>query len=125
MEAKSAVAALAALAQETRLSVFRLLVEAGPEGVPVGVVGKVLKVPGATLSFHLKELSHAGLVTSRQESRFIYYAVNFEHMAALMSFLTQNCCEGMPQECITVVETALGRCCAPSSTKRKSARSRS
>ena len=124
METKTAVAALAALAQETRLSVFRLLVQAGPEGVPAGSIGEALEVPPATLSFHLKELSRAGLVTSRQESRFIYYAVNFEHMAALMSFLTQNCCQGMPQECLTVVETALGRCCAPAQTKRKT-RSRS
>jgi DNA-binding transcriptional ArsR family regulator len=125
METKSAVTALAALAQETRLSVFRLLVEAGPAGVPAGEVGQTLQVPAATLSFHLKELSHAGLVTSRQEGRFVYYAVNFEHMAALMSFLTQNCCTGMPQECLTVVETALGRCCAPTSSKRKTTRSRS
>lgn len=125
METKSAVTALAALAQETRLAVFRLLIEAGPEGMPAGEVGQKLEVPSATLSFHLKELSHAGLVTSRQEGRFVYYAANFEHMAALMSFLTQNCCRGMPQECLTVVETALGRCCPPTSTKRKHTRSRS
>jgi DNA-binding transcriptional ArsR family regulator len=125
METKSAVTALAALAQETRLSVFRLLVQAGPVGLAAGEVGQKLEVPPATLSFHLKELSHAGLVTSRQEGRFVYYAANFEHMAALMSFLTQNCCNGMPQDCLTVLETALGRCCAPTSTKRKSTRSRS
>lgn len=124
MELKSAVTALAALAQETRLSVFRLLVAGGPEGLPAGVIGQKLEVPPATLSFHLKELSHAGLVTSRQESRFIYYAANFKHMAALMSFLTQNCCQGMPQECLTLLETALGRCCTPTQSKRKSARSR-
>ncbi len=123
METKSAVAALGALAQETRLSVFRLLVEAGPEGVPAGVVGEALEVPAATLSFHLKELSRAALVTARQDGRFIYYAANFEHMAALMSFLTQNCCRGMPQECLTVLETALGRCCAPAQSKRKRSRS--
>ena len=125
METKSAVASLTALAQETRLSVFRLLVERGPEGMAAGEVGNKLDVPPATLSFHLKELSHAGLVTSRQDGRFVYYAAKFEHMAALMSFLTQNCCRGIPQECLTVVETALGRCCAPASTKRKVARSRS
>jgi DNA-binding transcriptional ArsR family regulator len=125
METKTAVASLAALAQETRLSIFRLLVEAGPEGVPAGDIGEKLEVPGATLSFHLKELSRADLVTSRQEGRFIYYAANFEHMAALMSFLTQSCCKGMPQECLSVMETALGRCCGPASTKRKTARSRS
>ena len=125
METKAAVTALAALAQETRLAVFLLLVEAGPEGVPAGAIGERLGVPPATLSFHLKELSHAALVTSRQEGRFVYYAADFEHMAALMSFLTQNCCKGMPQECLTVVETALGRCCAPISMKRKTTRSRS
>ena len=124
METKSAVAALAALAQETRLSVFRLLVASGPEGLAAGLIGEKLEVPAATLSFHLKELSHTGLVTSRQEARFIYYAANFENMAALMTFLTQNCCQGMPQECLTVVETALGRCCAPAQSKRKLARSR-
>ena len=125
METKTAVAALAALAQETRLAVFRLLIEAGPEGVPAGAVAEAVQVPAATLSFHLKELSHAGLVSARQEGRFIFYAANFEHMAALMSYLTQNCCKGMPDECLSVVETALGRRCAPSPTKRKPARSRS
>ena len=125
METKAAVASLAALAQETRLSVFRILIEAGPEGTPAGAVGERLAVPPATLSFHLKELSHAGLVTSRQEGRFVYYAANFERMAALMSFLTQNCCRGMPRECLTVVETALGRCCAPAPAKPRTSRSRS
>ena len=124
MENIQAVKALAALAQDTRLSVFRLLVQAGPEGLPAGEIGDRLEVPGGTLSFHLKELNNASLVTSRQEGRFIYYAVNFEHMAALMSFLTQNCCKGMPRECLTVVETALGRCCEPVQSKRKISRSR-
>jgi ArsR family transcriptional regulator, arsenate/arsenite/antimonite-responsive transcriptional repressor len=118
MESKSAVTALAALAQETRLSIFRLLVQAGPQGVPAGRIGEGLEVPPATLSFHLKELSHAGLVSSRQEGRFIYYAADFECMAALLTFLTQNCCQGMPQECLTVMETALGTCCPPQA-KRK------
>ena len=121
MEIKSAVIALAALAQETRLSIFRLLVEAGPEGLPVGRIGEALNVPGATLSFHLKELSHAALVTSRQEGRFIYYSVDFERMAALMAFLGENCCAGMPEACFSVVETALGRCCPPKA-KPKSVR---
>ena len=124
METKTAVAALAALAQETRLSIFRLLVQAGPQGLAAGRIGDSLDVAPATLSFHLKELSHAGLVSSRQEGRFIYYATDFERMAALMTFLTQNCCQGMPQECLSVVETALGRCCPPE-PKRKPARSRS
>jgi len=113
MELNAAVITLAALAQETRLAIFRLLVEAGPEGVAAGRIGESLKVPGATLSFHLKELARAGLVTTRQERQFIYYAVDFERMAELMTFLTENCCQGMPQKCLTVVETALGSCCAP------------
>lgn len=113
MEIKGAVTALAALAQETRLSIYRLLVEAGPEGVAAGRIGETLRVPGATMSFHLKELGRAGLVSARQEKQFIYYAVDFERMAELMTFLTQNCCQGMPQKCLTVVETALGSCCAP------------
>jgi ArsR family transcriptional regulator, arsenate/arsenite/antimonite-responsive transcriptional repressor len=124
METKSAVRALAALAQETRLSIFRLLVEVGPQGIPAGDIGQRLGVAPATLSFHLKEMSHAALIAPRQQGRFVYYAANFEHMAALMSFLTQNCCKGMPEECLTVVETALGRCCSPSALKRKAERSR-
>jgi DNA-binding transcriptional ArsR family regulator len=115
METKEAVTALAALAQETRLSIVRLLVQVGPEGIPVGRIGEELKVAPATLSFHLKELYHAGLISSRQESRFIYYTVNFERMAALMAFLTQNCCQGMPQECLTVDETHLATCYTPNS----------
>jgi DNA-binding transcriptional ArsR family regulator len=124
MEMKTAVSALAALAQETRLSVFRLLVHVGPDGLPAGEIGQRLSVPPATLSFHLKELSHAGLVSSRQERRFIYYAANFAHMAALMSFLTQNCCNGMPEECLTVMETALNRCCGASPKNANRQRSR-
>lgn len=127
MEIKTAVTALAALAQDTRLSIYRLLVEAGPEGVSAGRIGETLEVPGATLSFHLKELARAGLVSSRQEKQFIYYAVDFERMAELMTFLTQNCCQGMPKACLTVVETALGRCYSPQSkpTKPKLKKSRS
>ena len=121
MEITSAVAALGALAQGTRLSIYRLLVEAGRDGESVGRIGETLKVPGATLSFHLKELARAGLVTVRQERQFIYYAVDFERMAELMTFLTQNCCRGMPQKCLRVVETALGNCCPPKfkSTREK------
>ena len=122
METKEAVIGLAALAQETRLSLFRLLVKAGPEGLPAGRIGKELEVPGATLSFHLKELSHAKLIKSRQESRFIYYSVDFEYMAELMTFLTEHCCKGMPKSCLSVVETALNRCGPPPRARRKIAR---
>jgi len=123
MDTKTAVTALAALAQDKRLSIFRMLIEAGPEGVPAGRIGETLDVPPATLSFHLKELARAKLVSPRQDGRFIYYSANFECMAALMTFLTQNCCKGMPQKCLTVMETALSGCCPPPS-KRKSARSK-
>jgi ArsR family transcriptional regulator, arsenate/arsenite/antimonite-responsive transcriptional repressor len=124
MKIRTAVTALSALAQETRLSIYRLLVEAGPDGVAAGRIGETLEVPGATMSFHLKELARAGLVSSRQDRQFIYYTVDFERMAELMTFLTQNCCKGMPQACLTVVETELSRCCAPA-VKRKRVRRRS
>lgn len=119
MEIQAAVSALGALAQQTRLAIFRLLVEAGPEGVAAGRIGETLEVPGATLSFHLKDLARAGLVSSRQEKQFIYYAVDFERMAELMTYLTQNCCKGMPQACLAVVETELRRCCPPQSKTKK------
>ena len=99
METKDALAALAALAQETRLAIFRHLVEAGPQGVTVGRIGEALEIAAATLSFHLKELSHAGLVTSRQESRFYWYSANYEAMNDLVGYLTDNCCRGQPELC--------------------------
>ncbi|MFA7268294.1 MAG: metalloregulator ArsR/SmtB family transcription factor [Sterolibacterium sp.] len=94
MEINTAVRSLVALAQETRLAVFRLLVEAGPEGRNAGAIAEAMGVPAATLSFHLKELSHAGLVVSRQEGRFIFYSANFEAMDDLIAYLTDNCCQG-------------------------------
>ncbi len=122
MELKDAVTSLAALAQESRLAIFRLLVQAGPAGMAVGSVAEQLEIPAATLSFHLKELSRAALISARQDGRFIYYSANFPQMAALLSYLTENCCCGMPQECLGVMETALAQCCAPKS-KSKSKRS--
>lgn len=94
MDNTDVVAALAALAQESRLAAYRLLVSRGPEGLSVGEIGERLAIPGPTLSFHLKELAQAGLVTSRKESRFIYYAANFERMNALLAYMTENCCGG-------------------------------
>ncbi|MBK8816241.1 MAG: metalloregulator ArsR/SmtB family transcription factor [Methylococcaceae bacterium] len=96
MKLNFAVKALAALAQETRLSLFRLLVQAGEAGLSAGQIAKELNIPNATLSFHLKELTHADLITARQESRFIYYAANFSAMNELLAFLTENCCAGTP-----------------------------
>ena len=92
MEKKDALAALAGLAQESRLDVFRLLVEQGPEGLPAGLIAEQLGVPNATLSFHLKELTHAKLITARQEGRFIYYSTNLATMNQVMAYLTENCC---------------------------------
>ncbi len=94
METKTAVQAFGALAQETRLAVFRLLVAAGPEGMAAGAIAEELEIPAATLSFHLKELSAAGLTRSRQDGRFVIYCANFDTMIALVSFLTENCCGG-------------------------------
>lgn len=94
MQTKVVIAALAALAHESRLAVFRLLVEIGPQGLAASRISEQLGVPPSSLSFHLKELAHAGLVTMRQEGRFIYYATNFERMNDLMAFLTANCCGG-------------------------------
>jgi ArsR family transcriptional regulator len=122
MEHTDAVRALAALAQESRLAIFRNLVEAGPDGLTVGAIGEALSVAPATLSFHLKELSYAGLIRARQESRFIYYSANFEAMAALMTYLTENCCHGMPQACFSQVATAFTACCAPKVSRSRSTR---
>ncbi len=106
METKAAVSLLTALAQESRLAVFRLLVEQGPNGLPAGKVGEHLGIPPATLSFHLKELSHAGLVRSQQESRYIFYSANYEAMNSLLAFLAENCCAGSTCEVTTTT-------CAP------------
>jgi ArsR family transcriptional regulator, arsenate/arsenite/antimonite-responsive transcriptional repressor len=98
MEIKEAVRALAALAQETRLSIFRLLVAAGKTGLSAGEIARALNLANATLSFHLKEMSRAGLINSRQESRYIFYSADFAAMNDLLGFLTENCCVGMPCE---------------------------
>jgi DNA-binding transcriptional ArsR family regulator len=94
MEIAQAVDKLTALAQETRLSVFRLLVEAGPDGMNAGAIATALGIPAATLSFHVAQLTRAGLVESRQESRFIYYSAAYSAMDDLIAYLTDNCCQG-------------------------------
>ncbi len=96
MESKTAVQALSALAQDSRLAVYRLLVEVGPEGLPATLIAERLGIPANTLSFHVKALSQADLVSARHEGRFIYYAANFERMNDLVGFLTENCCGGRP-----------------------------
>jgi DNA-binding transcriptional ArsR family regulator len=96
MKKTDAVAALAALAQDNRLDVFRLLVQAGPEGMPAGAVADALDLAPNTLTFHFDRLRAAGLITVRREGRSMIYAAQFEQMNALLGFLTENCCCGAP-----------------------------
>lgn len=99
METKTALKALAALAHESRLAIFRRLVELGPQGAHAGAIGEALGLPGATLSFHLKELSHADLVDSQQEGRFVRYTANLATIQAIVGYLTETCCGGRPEMC--------------------------
>ena len=92
MKTNTAVVALAALAQDTRLAIFRLLVRAGPAGVPAGGIAEALRIAAPTLSFHLKELAHAGLIAAEPHGRFIVYRTDFKAMNALIGYLTENCC---------------------------------
>ena len=115
MKLTDAVGALGALAQETRLAIFRLLVQAGPDGLPAGVIAERLGVAPPTLSFHLSQLSNAGLITSVRQSRSIVYAPDFDAMRGLVGFLTENCCGGDPSRCAPPT--------FPSSTSNKGARS--
>lgn len=103
MKKPAALAALAALAQENRLDVFRLLVEAGPEGLPAGSVAGALKVAPNTLTFHLDRLREAGLVTVRRDGRSMIYAARFDRMNALIGYLTENCCQGRPAQCAPAI----------------------
>jgi ArsR family transcriptional regulator len=98
METKTAVTLLASIAQEARLEIFRSLVQAGMQGLAAGAIAEQLQIPASTLSFHLKELTHAGLVTPSQQGRFIYYTANYKAMTDLLTYLTLNCCAGQ-QEC--------------------------
>ena len=111
MDNKHAVAALAALAHASRLAVFRLLVEAGPEGLAASRISDALKMPASSLSFHLKELSHAGLIAARQDGRFVIYSASFGAMNALVNFLTDNCCGGTP--CVTGTAYSATGCTVP------------
>lgn len=106
MQTKDVITALAALAQESRLAVFRLLVQVGPAGLAASKIAEILGVPPSSLSFHLKELSYADLVISRQEGRFVIYSANIANMNSLIGFLTENCCGGNP-----CVSTTTPTCC--------------
>ena len=110
MQTKDTLAVLAALAQESRLAVFRLLVQCGPEGMAASKIAEQLAIAPSALSFHLKELAHAQLVTARQAGRFVIYSANFDTMNGLIGFLTENCCGG--SSCSPEQE-----CCPPSISK--------
>ncbi|HWH48031.1 MAG TPA: metalloregulator ArsR/SmtB family transcription factor [Burkholderiales bacterium] len=112
MKTSEAIKSLGALAQDTRLAIFRLLVQRGPEGLPASAIAEKLALPNATLSFHIKELNQAGLVSARQDGRFIHYSANYVAMDALVGYLTENCCDG--EACAIVGETV-------KTSKRKSA----
>ncbi len=99
MESIAAITALSALAQEHRLEIFRLLVPAGPQGIPAGQIGDKLDIPLSTLSFHLGQLKHAGLIHCRRESRTLFYSANYPPMNDLVAYLTENCCQGHPEDC--------------------------
>lgn len=93
------VKALAALAQPTRLEIYRLLVSCGPEGLAAGQIAERLNVSPANMSFHFRTMNHAGLIENRQDGRFVYYSANFEVMNGMVSYLTENCCGGNPLAC--------------------------
>lgn len=94
METKSIVRALAAIANESRLEAYRYLVQAGPAGLPAGRLSELVGIPPSSLSFHLKELVNAGLLSSRQEGRFVFYSAEYKAMNSLLAYLTENCCGG-------------------------------
>jgi ArsR family transcriptional regulator len=112
MEQSDAVAALAALAQDNRLTVYRLLVQAGPDGLPAGGVASALALAPNTLTFHFDRLRQAGLVTVRREGRSMIYAARYETMNGLIAYLTENCCDGRPEQCAPTVA------CKPARAKR-------
>lgn len=94
METKEIIVALSALAQESRLAIFRLLVQAGPEGLPAMQIAEQLGIPPSSLSFHLKELTHANMIAQKKAGRSLIYSANFQTMNGLLGFLTENCCGG-------------------------------
>ena len=122
MDTLNAAEILAALGHETRLSIFRLLVEAGPKGINAGAIGEQLGIQPATASFHLAHLARVGLIKGERESRFIHYSANYETMDDLIAFLTNNCCQGescLPKTVEVNTMTKRRSAASPSSTKGK------
>jgi ArsR family transcriptional regulator len=111
MDERQALASLAALSQETRLQIVRMLVVAGPGGMAAGTIAEKLGVSPSNISFHLKELDHAGLVRQQREARSIIYTASYEALGGLVRFLMEDCCSGHPAICGPAVEIAA--CCAP------------
>lgn len=112
MNELQALDALSALSQETRLRIVRLLVTAGPEGMPAGAIGDALEATSSRLSFHLTHLEHAGLIQSRREGRSIRYTAAYGALSGLIAFLMRDCCQGRPEVCAPAVE-ALAACACP------------
>lgn len=121
MESEQAILALAALAQPTRLDVFRLLVKHEPQGLAAGDVAKALAVPQNTMSSHLGVLSRAGLVTAQRFSRSIVYRADLDAFRAVMLFMVRDCCDGRPEICAPLIED-LTPCCPPARKKRAHAK---
>jgi len=116
MDITNTVKALSALAQESRLNAFRLLVRSGPDGLAAGEIARQLSIPHNTLSSHLSILSNAGLITSHRESRSIIYHINFNGTRELLSFLMEDCCRGQPELCSPVLDSLLSGYCAKPDT---------
>ncbi len=121
MKPTNAVRILEGLAQETRLSIFRALVQAGPAGLAAGAIAESVGAPASTLSFHLKGLAAAGLVKARQEGRFIFYAADYAAMSELIAFLTEKCCQGMPAPQVARIGQAVAACCSAGESPKRSA----
>jgi len=120
MEKHDAIAALVALGHETRLDIFRLLMQAGPKGLAAGQIGERLALPPATLSFHLSQLKHADLITFRRESRSLIYSAAYPVMNALLAYMTENCCQGATDAC----DAAAPSTCQPKGSHETPARAR-
>ncbi len=111
MDERQALTVFAALSQETRLRILRMLVVAGPEGLAAGAIAEKAEVSASNVSFHLKELERAGLVTARRDARSIIYSAEYDVLSGLIRFLMEDCCSGRPEICAPVISAAT--CCAP------------
>lgn len=119
MDERQAKTAFAALSQETRLRIVRMLVRAGPDGMAAGAIADAAEVSASNVSFHLKDLEHAGMITARREARSIIYSADYGTLTALIQFLMKDCCAGHPEICTPALATACGPAATPSTAKRK------